>query len=113
MLVETQCLLICLLLYGIVHKQHKWIFFFQSLAEQQRQLEDTKTAIREQVEQGMLYDPYMDGGMLPYTMQGPMGFGSTSGNGQFAILTDIDNHPHWYPYLQVRDFIRIFETLNI
>ncbi|XP_069686383.1 uncharacterized protein [Periplaneta americana] len=70
------------------------------LAEQHRNLEETKKAIREQVEQGMIQgyaETYLDIEAIPYhQLANHM---SLPGGGDYAVIAEIDGQ-QWLPYMQ-------------
>lgn len=71
------------------------------LAQQQRRLEESKTAIKEQVDwdNRMLqnFPDYLD---LPYS-----GLNIPTNPSDYAIVADVDTQS-WYPYLQVSRFVK-------
>jgi hypothetical protein len=74
------------------------------LVEQQRSLEETKKAIREQVEQGMIQgytETYLDIDTFPYhQLNGHM---NLPGTRDYAVVAEIDGQ-QWLPYVQVKPF---------
>jgi septin family protein len=73
------------------------------LAEQERNLEETKKAIREQVEQAMIHgytDPYTDTESIPYhPVTNHM---SLPGSANYAVITEMEGQ-QWRPYMQVKN----------
>jgi hypothetical protein len=74
------------------------------LVEQQRSLEETKKAIQEQVEQGMIQgctETYLDIDTIPYhQMTNHM---NLPGSGDYSVLAEIEGQ-QWLPCMQVKMF---------